>query len=98
MAAGMAAHAVAGPVTLEILNQRGLHARASAKFVTVANGYAATITVAKDGSKVVGTSIMGLLMLAAARGDRIEIRAEGQDAEAALRAITELVTGKFGEE
>ena len=92
------AKTVAGPLSLEIRNQRGLHARASAKFVTLANRYQATITVSKDGAEVIGTSIMGLLMLAAARGDRIEVRAEGGDAVAALQAIADLVSGRFGEE
>ncbi len=89
---------MAGPVSLEIRNRRGLHARASAKFVTLATQFEAVVTVSKDGSNVLGTSIMGLMMLAAAPGDFIEVRAEGADAEAALAALSELVSGKFGEE
>lgn len=89
---------VVGPVSLEICNRRGLHARASAKFVTLANRFEALVTVSKDGADVVGTSIMGLLMLAAACGDRIDVRAEGVDAEAALQAIVDLVAGRFGED
>jgi phosphocarrier protein len=89
---------MAGPVLLEIRNRRGLHARASAKFVTLATQYDAVVTVSKDGSDVLGTSIMGLMMLAAAPGDHIEVRAEGADAEAALTALSELVSGKFGED
>lgn len=89
---------MAGPVSLEIRNRRGLHARASAKFVTLATQYDAVVTVSKDGSDVLGTSIMGLMMLAAAPGDFIEVKAEGADAEAALTALSELVSGKFGEE
>ena len=89
---------MAGPVLLEIRNRRGLHARASAKFVTLATQYDAVVTVSKDGSDVLGTSIMGLMMLAAAPGDHIEVRAEGADAEAALTALSELVSNKFGED
>lgn len=88
----------AGPVTLQISNKRGLHARASARFVTLASQFEAIVTVSKDGSDVVGTSIMGLMMLAAANGDEIEMRAEGSDAQAALAALVELVQNKFGEE
>jgi phosphocarrier protein HPr len=88
----------AGPVTLKISNKRGLHARASARFVTLASQYDATVTVSKDGSEVLGTSIMGLMMLAAANGDEIEMRADGTDAEAALTALVELVHNTFGDE
>ncbi|PZU48976.1 MAG: HPr family phosphocarrier protein [Sphingomonas sp.] len=88
----------AGPVTVAITNRRGLHARASAKFVTLASQYDATITVSKDGSDVLGTSIMGLMMLAAAMGESIEVRAEGVQAGEALAALVELVQSKFGEE
>ena len=88
----------AGPVTVLIRNRRGLHARASAKFVTLASQYEATVTVSKDGSDVLGTSIMGLMMLAAAMGDEIEIRAEGAQADDALAALVGLVEGKFGED
>lgn len=88
----------AGPVTLKISNKRGLHARASARFVTLASQFESAVTVAKDGSEVLGTSIMGLMMLAAANGDEIEMRADGADAEAALAALVELVENKFGEE
>lgn len=83
---------------VQITNKRGLHARASAKFVTLASGQAATIEVAKDGSRVAGTSIMGLMMLGAAMGDEITISAAGKDAERALTALVELVEAKFGEE
>lgn len=88
----------AGPVTVLICNRRGLHARASAKFVTLASQYDATVTVSKDGSDVLGTSIMGLMMLAAAMGDQIEIRAEGAQADEALSALVNLVETKFGED
>ena len=84
--------------TIEITNKRGLHARASAKFVNVAAGLTAKVEVEKDGSRVVGTSIMGLMMLGAAMGDSITIICEGDGAEAALAELAELVETKFGEE
>lgn len=88
----------AGPVTVLIRNKRGLHARASARFVTLASGFDAVVTVAKDGAEVVGTSIMGLMMLAAAPGDSVELSAAGADAAAALAALVALIEGKFGED
>ena len=84
--------------TIELLNKRGLHARASARFVTVAAQQQADVTVEKDGSSVCGTSIMGLMMLGAAMGDSITIRAEGDGAEAAVEALALLVEDRFGEE
>lgn len=81
-----------------ITNRRGLHARASAKFVTIASALPAQITVAKDGSEVTGTSIMGLMMLGAAMGDSIVISAEGDEAEESLGKLVSLVEDKFGEE
>jgi phosphocarrier protein HPr len=83
---------------MPIVNQRGLHARASAKFVQLASSFNADITVEKDGSKVGGTSIMGLMMLAASPGCSITVSARGPDAEAAIEAITTLVASRFGEE
>ena len=84
--------------TVTLVNRRGLHARASAKFVTLAAGQSAIVEVEKDGSKVTGTSIMGLMMLGAAMGDTITIRAEGDGAEAAVAALSGLVEEAFGEE
>ena len=84
--------------TVMVTNRRGLHARASAKFVTLAAQQVATIEVEKDGSKVTGTSIMGLMMLGAAMGDSVTISASGTDAEQALAALTALVEAKFGED
>ena len=81
-----------------IVNRRGLHARASAKFVTMASDLPATIHVEKDGNSVVGTSIMGLMMLGAALGDTIVIRTDGDDADAALAQLVRLVEERFGEE
>jgi phosphocarrier protein HPr len=84
--------------TLTIPNKRGLHARASAKFVTLAAGLDATIMVAKDGNEVSGTSILEIMMLGAAMGDQITITASGPNAESALAQMTELVENRFGEE
>lgn len=81
-----------------IVNQRGLHARASAKFVQLASEYSCEIQVEKDGVKVGGTSIMGLMMLAASQGTTIRISAKGEGAEEAVAKLIELVAGKFGEE
>ena len=83
---------------VQVGNRLGLHARAAAKFVHVANGFRSRITVSKDSTRVDGKSILGLLTLAAGRGSRLRLAAEGEDAPAALRALVELVRGKFGEE
>ena len=84
--------------TIEITNRRGLHARASAKFVNLASGLSAKVEVEKDGNRVVGTSIMGLMMLGAAMGDTITIHCSGEDCEEALAQLAALVEGKFGED
>ena len=81
-----------------IVNQRGLHARASAKFVQLADSFRATISVEKDGIKVGGTSIMGLMMLAASPGCSIRVTASGPEAEVAIAAIEQLIATRFGEE
>jgi phosphocarrier protein HPr len=83
---------------VRIANQRGLHARASAKFVSMASQLPAQIEVEKDGHRVCGTSIMGLMMLGAAMGDQITIHVEGEGAEEALEQLAELVESRFGEE
>ena len=83
---------------IRITNQRGLHARASAKFVSLASQLPATIEVEKDGNRVCGTSIMGLMMLGAAMGDTIIIHVQGQGAEQALEKLAELVESRFGED
>ena len=83
---------------LAITNRRGLHARAAAKFAQLAGAFDARITVSKDGCSVPGDSIMGLMMLSAATGSRILVRAEGDDAQAALDALSALVAGGFNEE
>ncbi len=84
--------------TVTIVNRRGLHARASARFVKCAEGFDCEVTVTKDGQSVGGTSIMGLMTLAAAPGSTIEMQAEGPQAEAALDALSALVADGFGEE
>ena len=84
--------------TVAMANRRGLHARASAKFVTLASELSATIEVEKDGNKVVGTSIMGLMMLGAAMGDEILITTQGPGADEALERLVALVEGRFGED
>lgn len=83
---------------VEITNQRGLHARASAKFVNLASQIQVRIEVEKDGNRVCGTSIMGLMMLGAAKGDWIVIHVEGDGAEEALQQLVSLVEDRFGEE
>jgi phosphocarrier protein HPr len=97
---------VVGPVVpagavsreLPIINKRGLHARASAKFVQMVERFNAEVWVTKGSETVGGTSIMGLMMLSAGPGTSIVVSAIGPEAQAALDAITELVAGKFNEE
>ena len=84
--------------TVRIGNKRGLHARASAKFVNRASQLDAAIEVEKDGNKVCGTSIMGLMMLGAAMGDSIVIHCDGDGADDALDKLVALVEDRFGEE
>ncbi|MGX5829642.1 HPr family phosphocarrier protein [Mesorhizobium sp. 43Arga] len=88
------------PITREfpIVNQRGLHARASAKFVQLASGFDAAVHVEKDGVKVGGTSIMGLMMLAASPGYSIRVTASGPEALEVMDALEQLVASRFGEE
>jgi phosphocarrier protein HPr len=82
---------------MQITNMRGLHARASAKFVQLVSGYDAEVEVEKDGMKVGGTSIMGLMMLAASPGSFINVSASGRQAEQILDALHALIADKFGE-
>lgn len=91
---------MAEPVTrvLTIINEKGLHARASAKLVELVEGFDADAEVSKDGMSVTGDSIMGLLMLAASRGTSIEVSTSGSEATALAEAIEALVADKFGEE
>ena len=81
-----------------ICNQRGLHARAAARFVKTAGQFEAEVRVRKNGTEVSGRSIMGLMMLAAAPGSVIELAATGRQAEAAVAALSELIECKFDEE
>ena len=83
---------------LAIINEKGLHARASAKFVEVVEDFDASAVVVKDGMKVSGDSIMGLLMLAASRGSSIEVTTDGPQAEALAEALRALVANRFGED
>ena len=83
---------------LKILNKKGLHARASAKFVQCVDSFKAEVCVLKDGQSVSGTSIMGLMMLGAAMGDTITISAAGDGAEDAVLKLVELVEDRFGED
>ena len=83
---------------VRIVNQRGLHARASARFVNLASELGGKIEVEKDGNRVCGTSIMGLMMLGAAKGDTVMIHVDAEDAGAALEKLVKLVESRFGED
>lgn len=85
-------------ITLAIINDKGLHARASAKFVEVVEGFDAHADVSRDGLTASGDSIMGLLMLAASKGSSIDVETSGADAEALAQALTALVENRFGED
>jgi len=89
---------MAAETSVEILNERGLHARASAKFVKLAATFDTEVTVSKDGATVDARSIMGLMMLAAGPGSRIAIHAQGPDATTAVAALAELVNNRFEED
>ena len=84
--------------TVEIINKRGLHARASAKFVKLAADFDAEVTVSRDGQSVDARSIMGLMMLGAGPGSMLEFSAEGSQADEALDALCELVSARFEED
>ena len=84
--------------TAEIVNERGLHARASAKFAKLAMSFDAEVMVSKDGHEVDARSIMGLMMLAAGIGSTVEVSAEGEQAEEAVAALCELIENRFDEE
>lgn len=83
---------------VRIVNRRGLHARASARFVNMASELPASVEVEKDGNRVCGTSIMGLMMLGAAMGDSVIIHAEGDGADEALAKLIALIEDRFGED
>ena len=82
----------------EIVNKLGLHARAAAKLTEVATGFAAEIWLSRNGRRVNAKSIMGVMMLAAGKGSRVLIEAEGDDADAAVSALAKLIAERFGEE
>jgi phosphocarrier protein len=84
--------------SVEIVNERGLHARASAKFVKLSGEFEAEVTVTREGQTVDARSIMGLMMLAAGPGSIVEIKAEGPEAERAVEALADLVANRFDEE
>jgi phosphocarrier protein len=98
MSAETPSEVAAQKVKARIQNQKGLHARAAAKFVKIANGYDAEIRVVKGETDVSGRSIMGLMMLAAGIGCEIEMRAEGPGAGPVLAALVDLIDRKFDEE
>jgi phosphocarrier protein HPr len=83
---------------ITIINKLGLHARAAAKFVSLASGFDSEITLSRNGKTVNGKSIMGVMMLAAACGSTIELHAEGSDEELAVRELEALIADRFGEE
>lgn len=82
----------------EIVNRLGLHARAAAKLVHTAGAFQSRVTVARDGEEVDAKSILGVLLLAAGQGTTVKIRCDGQDEEAAMRAVTDLIANRFDEE
>jgi phosphocarrier protein len=82
---------------LTIVNKLGLHARAAAKFVSTASRYGCEIHIERGGQRINGKSIMGVMMLAASKGSTLTLTAEGEDEEAAMAAIEDLVAGRFGE-
>ncbi|MCJ7704481.1 MAG: HPr family phosphocarrier protein [Desulfobacterales bacterium] len=84
--------------TFTIKNKLGLHARAAALLVKTANRFVSNVSLEKDGLEVNGKSIMGILMLAATKGTRITLKAEGKDAEQAIETLGKLIENKFGEE
>lgn len=85
-------------VDVDIINKLGLHARAAAKLVKLASGFAATIEIGRDGKMVNAKSIMGVMMLAASQGTRLQLKVDGEDESAASTAIIELIDNRFDEE
>jgi phosphocarrier protein HPr len=82
----------------DIVNQLGLHARAAAKLVHTASAYQSRVTISRDGEEVDAKSILGIMMMAAAHGSKITVRCQGNDEEAAMKAVTDLIANRFGEE
>ena len=85
-------------IDAEIINRLGLHARAAAKLTHIASGFQSEIWLSRSGRRVNAKSIMGVMMLAAGKGSRVVIEADGEDAESALAAVVRLITERFGEE
>jgi phosphocarrier protein HPr len=100
MSGPVAESAASGPITrvMKIINQKGLHARASAKFVQTVEKFDAEVRVSRGGEVVGGTSIMGLMMLAASPGTSITVEASGKDAYAVVDALEVLLANRFGED
>jgi phosphocarrier protein len=84
--------------TVSIVNKLGLHARAAAKFVTLASSFASSIVVSREGQQVNGKSIMGIMMLAAAKGSEITLMADGSDENEAIERLSQLIEQRFGED
>ena len=83
--------------TIEIINKLGLHARASSKFTQISSRFKAEVWIAKNGRRVNGKSIMGVMMLAAAKGAQVELETNGEDEDAAMAALVELINNRFDE-
>ncbi|MCB1858918.1 MAG: HPr family phosphocarrier protein [Gammaproteobacteria bacterium] len=83
---------------IDIINKLGMHARAAAKFVTLASQFSSDIKVSREGQSVDGKSIMGVLMLAASQGTRLNLSIEGSDQDAAMEALQNLISNRFGED
>ena len=84
--------------TVQIVNKLGMHARASAKFVTLAAQFKSDVTLGRNGQNANGKSIMGIMMLAAGKGSQVELTVNGEDEEQALQALTGLIDSRFGED
>jgi phosphocarrier protein HPr len=84
--------------TVSIINKHGMHARASAKFVTLASQFKSDVTLGRNGQQANGKSIMGIMMLAAAKGSQVELTVDGEDEAPALDALAELIANRFGED
>lgn len=82
----------------DIVNQLGLHARAAAKLVHTAGAFQSRVTISRNGEEVDAKSILGIMMMAAAHGSKITVRCQGNDEEAAMKAVTDLIANRFGEE
>ena len=85
-------------VTVAIINKLGMHARASAKFVTLAAQFKSDVTLGRNGQQANGKSIMGIMMLAAGKGTQVDLTVDGEDEDTALTALTELIANRFGED